>query len=207
MKRAWGLLVLLGSLIAVPAQAQKGLTLQEAERRLIRGGYVETLYGAYWAKEQGEAIIPLLAKMLFKKEEYAKAQGGATGAFPFNALWALAHIHGPTSQDLLAHYYMATNDKTALLAIAGHKLRSAQPGQSCGVLVNEAVLRAGPSEQAKVMKNLSPGQKVKILKEKIDNPREEGPRGGPTLYDQVELIPGGEQGYIPRAGDNFTPFI
>ncbi len=52
---------------------------------------METLLNAYWAVDQGEAIVPLLGQMLKKQKAYDKELGGATGAFPFNALWALAY--------------------------------------------------------------------------------------------------------------------
>ena len=55
--------------------------------------------------------------------------------------------------------------------------------------------------------DFKPGQQVKVLQEKKANSREVGPRGGPVFYDRVELVPSGEQGYIPRAGDDFTPFM
>jgi hypothetical protein len=63
------------------------------------------------------------------------------------------------------------------------------------------------SEQARVVKELKAGQPVKIEREMITNPGEEGPRGGPAHYDRVELIPSGEKGYLSRAGDDFSPLM
>lgn len=54
---------------------------------------------------------------------------------------------------------------------------------------------------------MSAGQAIKILKTLIVNPQEEGARGGPALFDQVEAVPTGERGFIQRAGDDFPPFM
>jgi hypothetical protein len=187
--------------------AQKPLTLQEVEKRMVQGGYLDTLRESYWAAAQGEAIVPLLATLLKSREKYQAAPGGATGAFPFNVLWALAHIGGAHSLKVLTDYYADIQDETAALAIKGHRLRAAQKSGAYGILINEAVLLSRPSQAAGRLKQLRAGQQVKILKERIANPREEGPRGGPALFDRVKLWPSGEPGYIPRAGDDFSPFI
>jgi hypothetical protein len=200
----WAFLV---TLLPAAGLAGTDLTLQEAENRLIRGGYLETLHNAPWAAAQGGAMVPLLSQMLQKSQAYDRELGGATGAFPFNVLWALAHIRQPGALQVLEKYSAASRDPNATLALQGWHLRADMKNPRCGVLINDAPLLAQPSETALVLKNLKSGQTVKIEQEKIAAPGEEGPRGGPAHYDRVELIPGGEKGYIQRRGDDFSPFM
>jgi hypothetical protein len=192
---------------STPSQAGTALTLEEVENRLVQGGYLETLQNAPWAAEQGEAIVPLLGQMLQKRQAYEEELGGATGAFPFDALWALGQIPQPSALQVLEKYAAASHDPGAALAIKGWKLRAQEKGPGYGVLTNAAPLLAEPAAQARVVKKLQAGQPVKIERTMITNPHEAGPRGGPANYDQVQLIPGGEQGYILRAGDDFSPFM
>lgn len=199
------LLVLWGWSMAGAARIP--LALPEVESRMVRGGYLDTLNAAYWAAAQGEAVVPLLAQLLDNRAKYAKELGGATGAFPFNAVWALGRIPKSGSLKVLEKYYSATKDPTAVLAMQGWKLREREQSPRYGVLAKDAALLEYPEEQARVLKRLKAGQQVKVLHEKNPNPREVGPRGGPVYYDRVDLIPSGEQGYIIRAGDDFTPFM
>jgi hypothetical protein len=190
-----------------PSHAGTLLTLEEVESRLVRGGYMETLLNAQWAGDQGQAIVPLLERMLNKRKVYEEELDGATGAFPFNALWALGHIPHLSAKQVLKEYYAASRDPCAALAIKGWNLRAQKKSTRYGVLSRKAPLLSKPSAKARVLKALEAGQPVKIERETIINPGEEGPRGGPASYDQVELIPSGEKGYIGRAGDDFSPFI
>ena len=205
---ASGLTMLLTGVLGWPMAGEAGpaLTLKEVENRLVRGGYTETLMNVPWAVEQGEAIVPLLGQMLKKQKAYKKELGGATGAFPFDALWALGHIPKAPALQVLEKYSAASHDPNAALAIKGWKLRG-EKGPGYGVLTNDAPLLEKASEQARVVQELKAGQMVKIEREMITNPDEEGPRGGPAHFDQVELIPGSEKGYIARAGDDFSPFM
>ena len=189
------------------ARAAGALTLPEVEKRLVRGGYLDTLFAAQWAAAQGEPVIPLLAQMLEKGPQYQEEEGGAVGAYPFNVLWALAHIPDSRSFQVLEKYYDASKDPTAARAIEGWRLRRNEQSPRFGVLVNDGALLERPEEKALVVKRIKAGQKVKILQEMIANPKEVGPRGGAAYYDRVELLPSAEQGYLPRAGDDFTPFI
>ncbi|MHB8070057.1 MAG: hypothetical protein ACYDIC_19365, partial [Desulfobaccales bacterium] len=150
---------------------------------------------------------PLLGQMLKQRQAYEEELGGATGAFPFNALWALGHIPQPSALQVLKKYYAASHDPGAGLAIKGWNLRDREKGPRYGVLTNDAPLREKPAEKARVVKELKAGQAVKIECEMITSPGEEGPRGGPAHYDQVELIPSRDKGYILRAGDDFSPFM
>jgi hypothetical protein len=134
------LTLLLAGALGWPMTSQAGtsLTLEEVENQLVRGGYTETLLNAPWAVDQGEAIVPLLGRMLNKRQAYDQELGGATGAFPFNALWALGHIPKPSALQVLEKYSAASHDPTAALAIKGWKLRATKNGPGYGVLTNDA---------------------------------------------------------------------
>jgi hypothetical protein len=195
---------------ALEKQAGRGPsapTMKQAEDRLVKGGYLETLMNANWAVEQGAPVVPILDRMLGRRLLYEEELGGATGAFPFNALWALAHIPQPSALKVLEKYAAADQDPGAVLAVKGWKLRAEKKAACYGVLSNDAALLERPSADARVVKQLKAGQAVRIERTMIANPGEEGARGGPAHYDQVKLLPGGEQGYIGRAGDDFSPFM
>ncbi len=192
------------------------LSLKEVEGRMAKGGYLDTLYASYWAAEQGEAIIPILEEMLYKPKKYQKEPFAATSAYPFNVIWALAHIDSNHSLKILMKFSGWTTDKlnkdVAELAIKGFQLRRTKQSKVAraryGVLVRaEAKLLGQPSESAQVLKLLKSGQSVEVLKPYLENEKEEGPRGGPAVFDYIELIPEGERGYIQRFGGDFTSFI
>lgn len=188
------------------------LSLAEVEGRMAQGGYLDTLRASYWAAEQGEAIIPILAELLYHPGKYQKEPFAAAGAYPFNVIWALAHIDSNRSLQILLKYSGWTketiNHGIAALAIKGFRLRRSKQSKAYGVLVRaEAKLLARPSENATVLKLLKSGQSVRVLKPYLENPKEEGPRGGPAVFDYIERIPGGERGYIQRFGGDFTSFI
>ena len=206
---ALGLTLALTGALGWPVASDTGpaLTLGAAENRLVRSGYRETLLNASWAGDQGEAIVPLLERMLKKRQAYDQELGGATGAFPFNALWALGHILKPSALQVLEKYFAASQDPTAALAIKGWKLRAAEQGPRYGVLTNDAPLLLKPSEQARVVKKLQAGQPVKIERELIISPGRKDPGEARLIMTKAELIPSREKGYISRAGDDFSPFM
>lgn len=188
------------------------LSLKEVEGRMIKGGYLDTLYAAYWAARQGEAIIPILEEMLYKQQKYQKEPFAATSAYPFNVIWALAHIDSNRSLKILMKFSGWTtknfNKDVAWLAIKGFQLRRTKQSKAYGVLVRaEAGLLERPSESAPVLKLLKAGQSVRVLKPYLENQKEEGSRSGPAVFDYIELIPEGGRGYIQRFGGDFTSFI
>ncbi len=206
--RAFLISMLVALLAGLAAAAPKpALTLQEVEKKMVRGGPLDTLKAAYWAAAQGEVAVPLLAQLLENRAKYAKETGGATGAFPFNVVWALGHIPKSSSLEILEKYYFATKDPAAALAMQGWRLRAREQNPRYGVLAREALLLEGPHRQALVLKKLKPGQQVMVLTERNFNPQEKGPRGEPVFYARVDLVPSGEQGYLIRIGDDFTPFM
>lgn len=189
-----------------------GLTLKEVEARMVYGGYLDTLYVAYWAAKQGEVIVPLLGKVLFKYPKYQNEPSASAGAYPFNIIWALAQIDSDHSLKILIKFFGWTTDKLnhelAQLAIEGFQLRRSKQGKTYGILVRrEAKLLEKPSEKAGVRRVVRSGQKVRIVKSYIENLNEEGARSGPAVFDYVELIPQEDRGYIQRFGGDFTSFI
>lgn len=188
------------------------LSLKEVEGRMIQGGYLDTLWASYWASEQGEAIIPILEEMLFKPRKYQAESFAAASAYPFNVIWALAHIDSNRSLKILMKFSVWTtnlfNKDVTELAIKGFQLRRGKQSTFYGVLVRaETKLLERPSESAPVVKLLKSGQSVRVLKPYLENQKEEGPRGGPAVFDYIELIPQGDRGYIQRFGGDFTSFI
>ncbi len=189
------------------AAAGPALSLPDVENRLVRSSHLDALNAAYWAAAQGEAMVPLLAKLLDNRLNYQKEPAASTGAFPLNAVWALGRIPKSSALQALEKYYAASKDPMAALAIKGWKLRAWEQNPHYGVLAKQATLLEGPEAQARVLKRLKPGQKVRISQEKRPNPKEVSPRGGPVYYDRVDLIPSGEQGYLRRPEDDFAPFM
>jgi hypothetical protein len=203
--------VLLTFIIAF-ATYSYALSLNEVEERMVKGGYLDTLYAAYWAVEQGEAIVPILERMLYHPEKYQKVPFIPTGAYPFNVIWALAQIDSERSLKVLTGYSAWTsesfNQNLAQLAIKGFQLRRTKHRKAYGVLVRaEAQLLERPSVKARLLIWLKSGQRVRIVKSYLENPTEEGPRGGPAVFDYIEILPWGKRGYLQRFGGDFTSFI
>ncbi len=198
--------------VTVFAPISYALSLNEVEARMVKGGYLDTLYAAYWAAGQGETIVPLLERMLYHPEKYQKAPFVLTGAYPFNVIWALAQIDSERSLKILTGYSAWAPEPfykdLARLAIEGFRLRRSKQGKTYGVLIRaEAQLLERPSGKARGRIWLKSGQKVRILKVYLENPAEEGPRGGPAVFDYIELLPWGKRGFIQRFGGDFSPFI
>jgi len=184
--------------IVFAAFAQKP-TLKQAEDKLVHDGYIDTLCNAQWAVKQGDAIVPILDQMLAKRKTYAKLDNGG-GAFPFNAEYARAHIPSKRSLAVLEKYKLK-------LAIQGWKLRDQKKSKDYGVLSRDGSIFVKANQSIGAVQQLKAGTAVRILKRAIENPNEEGPRGGPTVYDEVEVLSTGRRGFVQRAGDNFDPFF
>jgi hypothetical protein len=179
------------------------------ERKLLPGAYVDSLEGAQWAASEGVRAVPALERMLLRAPSYAER--AETSAFPFNAVWALGRIPGAQSAAALGRVRAATKDQD-LRAMIGHALTAhrlrAQKGAACGVFGRGSLpeLYAAPSTGSRVLQALPQGQAVRVLKEHLVNDKEEGPRGGPTEFDRVSLLPSGRTGYVQRTGDLFPSF-
>jgi len=102
------------------------------------------------------------------------------------------------------------------LAIQGWKLRDQKKSKDYGVLsrdgsifvkANQSIGAVKANQSIGAVQQLKAGTAVRILKRAIENPNEEGPRGGPTVYDEVEVLSTGRRGFVQRAGDNFDPFF
>lgn len=189
-----------------------GLSLEEVEGRMVKGGYLDSLYAAYWAAGQGEVITPILEDMLFNPRKYQKVPFADTSAYPFNVIWALAHIDSLRSLQILKKFSVWTTQKysqeLARLAIKGLRLRRTKQSKAYGVLVRAtAKLLEQPDKKAQVLKLIKSGQGVKILRPYLVKKEEEGPRSGPAVFDFIELVPEGKRGYLQRVGGDFTSFI
>lgn len=177
----------------------QGPTLAEVENRLTRSGYTQSLVETGWAIQQGKAIVPILDKMLSNAKKYTDV-GEYTGAFPFNAEYVLAHIDTAESLVVLKKHKLK-------FGIQGWNLRHSKKSQGYGVVYQNVGLHPRASAQIGSVLILKPGEAVKILKRRVENAREEGPRGGPSLFDEVEVLSSGRQGFVQRMGDNFDPFM
>ncbi|MGB9707949.1 MAG: hypothetical protein ACPLXC_01310 [Candidatus Pacearchaeota archaeon] len=62
-----------------------------------------------------------------------------------------------------------------------------------------------PNLESRIIMRLVPGDTV-IHKKRVENPEEEGPRGGMMIYDYIKEKRTGAEGYVPRAGDGAQPF-
>ncbi len=199
-------------LLAAPAPAQSPggpVPLSVVERKLLPGAYVDSLEGAQWAAAEGARAVPSLERMLLRAPSYAER--AETSAFPFNAVWALGRIPGPRSAAALGRVRAAAKDPGLRTmvghALAAHRLR-AQKGAACGVFGRGSLpqLYAEASTASRVLQTLPQGQAVRVLRENVVNEKEEGPRGGPTEFDRVSLLPSGRTGYVQRVGDLFPSF-
>lgn len=171
---------------------------------MVGNGYLNSLQGAYWAYFKGPRIIPVLSVMLTKQKYYNQKYDFATGGFPLNALWALGHFKTVKARDALRHYYAWSHDSEALSALKGWELRR-KYGFGAGVLINDQILYQRPSEKSHVIAHLPADEPVRILKADYENDREMDARGGPTVYDFIQVLRTGERGYIERTSDDFFP--
>jgi glycosidase len=165
-------------------------------------GYLDTLYASFWIVKQGDSVIPHVGRLL---NECYKDSLQYSSAFPFNAFWALAQFNSDKARNILAKY---KNDKQAMFALKASKLRNENPNSKLGVLASNEELYQLPSSSSKNIGKLTAGSVVEILQKDIKNENEEGPRGGPAVFDKVRPSSAeGEVGYIQRGGDGgFPPF-
>src|SRR5690606_32084651 len=115
--------------------------------------------------------------------------GEFTGAFPFNAEYVLAHIDVPESLAALKKHKLK-------YGMQAWNLRHTKKSQDYGVVYQNVGLHPRASAQIGSVLILKPGEGVKILKRRIENQREEGPRGGPSLFDEVEVLSSGRRGFV-----------
>ncbi len=170
---------------------------------------------AHWAVEQGRAIVPHLTMLLSRVAEdkkKAEASDQPLAGYPLNLIWALGQIGGSGARNALArHAARAQSPESrtlAKLALAGLDLRTKLKRNDVGVLRYEtAPLLARPSHEAKKLKALKAGQGFRVLKSDIVNEKETDARGGPVHFDEIELIPGRQRGFLEREGEGFSPWF
>lgn len=178
---------------------------EEADMKLCHGGYLLTLENAYWASAQGPSIVPILAKLLAHEKELLRDPDTMTSAFPFNAIWALGRIATPASLAVLQRYQAGRHDRDASLSIAAAKLRLKLHDQEVGVTIREdQPLYAKGDHTSKVLATLRKGTPVRARAYRIRNLKQEGPRGSVATFDKVYVLPKGPEGYLERAGDDFS---
>lgn len=190
---------MLCAILATLMNSDQPLTVTEVENRLTRSGYTESLIETGWAIQKGKAIVPILDKMLSNAKKYTDVSE-FTGAFPFNAEYVLAHIDMPESLAALKKHKLK-------FGAQGWSLRHTKKSQNYGVVHSPVGLHPQASSKIGSVLIVKPGESVKILRRKVENAREEGPRGGASLFDEVEVLSSGRKGYVQRAGDDFDPFM
>ena len=150
-------------------------------------------------------MVPILGKLLAKEKTFLHDPACAHSAFPFNAIWALGRISSPAAIAILKKYQAGPHDHDASFAIKAAELRRKSHDKEMGVTSREEVpLLAGASHSSKVLRMLKRGTAVRVLKFRVPNPKERGPRGGLAHFDQVKVLPKGPNGFIERAGDDFA---
>jgi hypothetical protein len=180
---------------------------RESVEHLVNNGYYFSIHEAYWAADQGPDIIPVLADMLPRHDEYFN-RFGTTAAFPFNAIWALGEMKNPRALRVLKHYYARTHDRDAAEAIQAFELRRRHSfSWRYGVLSDDKELSSGPSQKSPIVAHLKEGEPIKALKDHIENRKELDARNGYALYDYVRSLRTGRTGYIVRASDDFVPWM
>jgi hypothetical protein len=164
-----------------------------------------------WAIDQGQAIVPHLSKLLTMVAADTKRAidgGEPLVNYPFNILWSLSQIGGSGARAALARHATRAQDpgnrQLARHALAGLDLRAKMRRKDVGVLHYASTpLLAKPSHEARKLRELRAGQGLRINKNVIENEKETGARGGPTRFCEVELIPGGQRGYLELEGEGF----
>jgi hypothetical protein len=76
-----------------------------------------------------------------------------------------------------------------------------------GIVVTEGRLLRSTSKDSLLVSTVPPGTALQILKENVPNKKEEGPRGGYAIFDQVQILSSGAIGYIQRMGVAEYPFF
>lgn len=181
------------------AVALQGPTLAQVEDRLCRNGYLESLFETRWVIAQGAKVVPILDRMLADKKRYTDV-GTFTGAFPFNAEYALAHIDAAAAQAVLKKHKIK-------YGLQGWNLRNKMKSQAYGVVYKDAALSPKPSGKIGSALILKPGTEVRILQSAVENHKEEGARGGPATFAYVEVLATKRKGYVQLAADVFDPFF
>jgi hypothetical protein len=86
------------------------------------------------------------------------------------------------------------------------KIEEKEKGNQVEIIFNNTYLLEEPSANSRIICEIKPGEFIKCLESYIIT-EEIGPRGGPSIYDKIQIIKTGMVGYTPRAGDELTPFI
>ncbi len=166
-----------------------GYSMMDLRNRLQMNGSSESISEAYWVIEQGDAILPALDQLLSEP-----VPADATGAYPFNVMFALSQFNGTAVKDVLKKH-------DGQLALKAVEAREANPAYR--VVYSECSLFQSQSYTSPVIMQIKEGETVLLLKERVENPNEEGPMGGSSFYDYVQIISTGQTGFTPRSGGGY----
>lgn len=187
------------------------LSLEILEQRLL-GGWIDSAYGGYWTAKQSEDAVPLIEEMFTKIDAYGEQQeegGELMGIFPYNAIYALAHIDSPKAKTALEKCIDEEFNLNCQMALEAWEYRHnhlTEVGEA-GVARAEMVVYEQSDASSKQITTLYEGDKVIILESGVENQNEGGFRGGYMSYFQVKLIDSGEVGYIQQNPDSIFQFI
>lgn len=180
-------LTLLTNVALAPQKAQP-LDLKSVEELLINNELgSEGSFAEVEKLARKKEVVPIIATMLKKK--YPE-----TGhAFPSTGFLTLSRVDTPQALALLKQYKCP-------LQVSSWNLRHKYKSRLVGALLGDRDLLLQANSEGKTVKSIKSGTPVKILKEGVVNEKIEGPRGGPSTYDYIQVIGTSTKGYVERPG-------
>jgi hypothetical protein len=164
------------------------LTLQNVEELLINNELgSEGSYGEVEKLARRKEMVPILATMLKKKYP------DVGHSFPSTGFLILSRVDTPQALALLKQYKCP-------LQISSWNLRHKYKTRLAGALLGDRDLLIQANSEGELLKSVKSGTAVRILKEGIINKKVEGPRGGPSTYDYIQVIGTNTKGYVERPG-------
>lgn len=166
-----------------------GYSVMDLRNRLQMNGSTESISEAYWVIEQGDAILPAIDQLLSEP-----VPADATGAYPFNMMFALSQFNGPAVKDVLKKH----DGQLALKAVEAREVNPAYR-----VIYSECSLLQSQFYTSPIITQIPEGETVLLLQERVENPNEEGPMGGSSFYDYVQIVSTGQTGFTARSGGGY----
>lgn len=175
-------------LIQQPSDVINGYSVSELRGRLMSGN-TESISEAYWVIEQGDAILPVIDQLL--GESYP---ADLIDTYQFSPMFALSQFNGPAVKEVLRRH-------KGQLALATIEAREVNPAYR--VIYSECSLLQSQSYTSPIITQIPEGETVLLLQERVENPNEEGPMGGSSFYDYVQIVSTGKTGFTPRSGGGY----